>query len=63
MAAVSPTAAAPGSNCPRGFIIASADVVLGTDFTGVVDQVNHDGLVCIRSLTSGIEIFVDNTTP
>ncbi len=60
---VSPAVAAPGSNCPRGFTIASAEEVLGTDYTGVVDQVNHDGLVCIRILKSGIGIFIDNTAP
>lgn len=63
LVAASPAAAAPGSNCPRGFTLASAEVVLGTEFTGVVDQVNHDGLVCIRALKSGIGIFIDNTAP
>lgn len=63
IASVSPAVAAPGSGCPRGFTIASAEEVLGTDYTGVVDQVNHDGLVCIRFLNSGIGIFIDNTAP
>jgi hypothetical protein len=56
-------AAPTGTGCPRGFTLASVSV-LGTDFTGVADNVNHDGLICIRELKSPDRgIFIDNTAP
>ena len=56
-------AAPTGAGCPNGFTLAPVSV-LGTDFTGVADNVNHDGLICIRDLKSANRgIFIDNTTP
>jgi hypothetical protein len=60
--AVAPAQAAAGSGCPMGFTLAPVSV-LGTDFTGVADQVNNDGLVCIRFLRNGSGVFIDNVTP
>ena len=54
--------ASRGTGCPKGFTLESVEV-LGDDFTGVADNVNHDGLICIKPLKSGGGIFIDNTTP
>jgi hypothetical protein len=65
LAAVAPAAhaAPPHGGCPSTFTLAPVSV-LGTDFTGVADNVNHDGMICIRELPSGkIGIFIDNTAP
>jgi hypothetical protein len=37
--------------------------VLGDDFSGVADNANTDGLICIRFAGQGPGIFIDNTTP
>lgn len=60
-APASATAGPPNTGCPKGFYLASVDV-LGTDFTGVADNVNHDGMICLKDLANG-GIFVDNTMP
>jgi hypothetical protein len=57
-----PAEAAPGSGCPNGFMLAPISV-LGDDFDGNADQVNNDGMVCIRFVRPGIGIFIDNTAP
>ena len=54
-------AAGVGTGCPAGFTIAPVSV-LGEDFTGQVDNVNHDGLICIKLLKKS-GVFVDNVTP
>jgi hypothetical protein len=54
-------AAGAGAGCPRGWTLAPVSV-LGEDFTGVADNVNHDGLVCIKHLrTTGV--YMDNVAP
>jgi hypothetical protein len=63
LAAQAAQGAAPGAGCPSTFTLAPV-AVLGTDFSGVADNVNHDGLICVRDLPSGkIGIFIDNTAP
>jgi hypothetical protein len=61
-ALVASPAHAVGSQCPKVFELAPVSV-LGADFTGQVDNVNHDGWICIRVLTSGSGVFVDNVVP
>ncbi len=56
------SAAPANRGCPTGFTLAPVSV-LGPDFTGVADNVNHDGLICIRSLKNGGGVFIDNTAP
>ncbi len=36
--------------------------ILGADFTGIADNVNHDGWICIRGVHGGA-VFIDNTAP
>jgi hypothetical protein len=60
--AASPATAAQGSGCPKGFDLAPVSV-LGAGFSGVADNVNHDGLICLRSVRTDFAIFIDNTTP
>ena len=55
-------AQAVGSGCPPVFQLAPVSV-LGADFTGQADNVNHDGWICIRVLNSGSGVFVDNVVP
>ncbi len=58
--AASPASAAQGTGCPQGFDLVLASV-LGTDFSGVADNVNHDGLICLRFVRPDFAIFIDNT--
>jgi len=55
-------AQAVGAGCPPVFTLAPVSI-LGDDFTGQVDNVNHDGMICIRILKNGAGIFVDNAHP
>ncbi|MEP6697368.1 MAG: hypothetical protein ABJA34_10885 [Pseudonocardiales bacterium] len=55
-------ATTPGTGCPADFQLAPVSV-LGSNFAGIADNVNHDGFICIRSLHDGSRIFIDNTTP
>jgi len=52
----------PGTGCPPGWDLAPVSI-LGEDFTGVADNVNHDGQICIRGLHNGAGVFIDNTVP
>ncbi|MEO6586287.1 MAG: hypothetical protein ABIN90_08305 [Knoellia sp.] len=60
--AASPALAAQGTGCPKGFVLAPVSV-LGEGFSGVADNVNHDGQICLRSVRPDFSIFIDNTTP
>lgn len=62
--APSPASAAtpPGTGCPTGFQLAPVSI-LGNNFTGIADNVNHDGFICLRTLHNGSHIFIDNTAP
>jgi hypothetical protein len=63
LAVMSPAAAAIGSNCPRGFELAPVSV-LGTEYSGVADQVNSDGMICTKPVQNQpFFIFIDNTAP
>jgi hypothetical protein len=55
-------AAPAGTGCPPGWDLAPVSI-LGEDFTGVADNVNHDGQICIRGLHNGAGVFIDNTVP
>lgn len=58
-----PAAAGPaGAGCPPGWELAPVSI-LGEDFTGVADNVNHDGMICVRDLRNGAAVFIDNTVP
>jgi len=61
---IGPSAGAgpPGTGCPPGWNLAPVSI-LGEDFTGVADNVNHDGQICIRGLRNGGGVFIDNTAP
>jgi hypothetical protein len=59
--AASPAEAA-GSGCPPVFELAPVSI-LGSNFTGQADNVNHDGMICVRRLNSGGGVFIDNVTP
>jgi hypothetical protein len=52
----------PGTSCPPGWDLAPVSI-LGSDFTGIADNVNHDGWICIRGLHNGAGVFIDNTAP
>lgn len=59
------TAAPPNAGCPKGYQLVSTSF-LGPNFTGVADNVNHDGKICVRGQETplGIHFSVtDNTTP
>jgi len=58
-------AAPPNAGCPTGYQLVSTSF-LGPNFTGVADNVNHDGLICVRGQVTprGTHFSVtDNTTP
>jgi hypothetical protein len=59
-----PARAAPqNTGCPADFQLEPVSI-LGEDFTGVADNVNHDGFICImwfKNREGGV--FVDNTMP
>ena len=51
----------PGTGCPTGWTLAPVSV-LGEDFTGQADNVNPDGMICIKLLrTTGV--YMDNVVP
>jgi hypothetical protein len=57
--------AAQGTGCPTGFALEPVSV-LGTNFVGIADNVNHDGFICLKTLNSGAglsAVFIDNTAP
>jgi hypothetical protein len=63
--ASSAMAAPPHAGCPTGYQLVSTSF-LGPNFTGVADNVNHDGLICVRGQVTplGTHFSVtDNTTP
>jgi hypothetical protein len=54
----------PHNGCPTADWSLEPLSVLGSDFSGVADNVNHDGWICIKDLPSGIGgVFIDNTAP
>jgi hypothetical protein len=53
----------PHTGCPTADWSLEPVSVLGANFSGVADNVNHDGLICIKGLRSGAGIFIDNTAP
>jgi hypothetical protein len=59
--AASPAQAADGG-CPPVFQLAPVSI-LGDNVDGQVDNVNHDGFICVRTITKGYVIFVDNVHP
>ena len=60
LALMSPAAADPGSNCPRGFTLGDLSD-LGDDYTGIADQVNGDTKICFKlNPNSGTGSFMDN---
>lgn len=60
--ASAPAAAEPtNAGCQTGFTLAPASAV--TVAGGQIDNVNHDGLICIKPMTNGsgsFFIFTDN---
>lgn len=62
LAAPGPAVAAQGTGCPNGFELQPVSI-LGTNFSGIADNVNHDGLICIKATDGGPTIFIDNTAP
>jgi hypothetical protein len=54
--------AAQGTGCPTGFVLQPVSV-LGTNYSGIADNVNHDGFICLKRLNSGSATFIDNTAP
>jgi hypothetical protein len=61
----SATAAPPNNGCPTGYVLKPVSF-LGPNFTGVADNVNHDGFICARGQVTPLGThfsITDNTTP
>ena len=63
--ASSATAAPPNLGCPTGYQIEPISF-LNPSFTGIADNVNHDGLICVRPQVTPLGThfsITDNTAP
>lgn len=61
----SATAAPPNTGCPVGYQLKPISF-LGPSFTGIADNVNHDGLICARPQVTPLGThfsIMDNTAP
>ena len=61
----SASAAPPNTNCPFGYV-KQPITFLNPSFTGVADNVNHDGFICVRGQVTPLGThfsITDNTAP